>query len=204
MYCHQMRVHMLNVAKEKAVDLGLHNLETQIADACALSFDDNTFDAVSCRLGFMFFPDMQLAASEMARVLKPGGRIATTVWGNPSNNFWVTCMMQNIKKYIDVPTPPDGAPGMFRCAEPGSMSDMFSKVGLKNVSEKGIKGKMNCDSAEEYWNFMTDIAAPFVAALSSADENTVEHIKQEVIESMNDRYPDSSIDTESIIIYGEK
>ena len=116
---------MLGVASDKAAELGLQNLETKIADVSELPFSDNSIDAISCRFGFMFFPDMVLATQEMKRVLKPGGRIATTVWGMPEKNFWVTCMMQNIKNYIEVPAPPEGAPGMFRCAKPGIISDIF-------------------------------------------------------------------------------
>jgi len=195
---------MLQVASEKARDKGLRNLETQIADACELPFDDNRFDAISCRLGFMFFPDMLLAAEQMVRVLKPGGRIAITVWGIPEKNFWVTCMMQNIKKHIEVPSPPDGAPGMFRCAAPGLISNLFKQAGLKNISEKDMEGHMDCENAEQYWDFMTEIAAPFVAALSKTDEETKQKVKLGVIQSMNEKYPNTNIDTSAIMIYGEK
>ena len=75
--------HMLEVAKEKAAAEGITNVEFREADAHALPFADNAFDEVSCRMGFMFFPDMQQAANEMTRVLKPGGRIATSVWAGP-------------------------------------------------------------------------------------------------------------------------
>jgi len=196
---------MLEVAKEKAENRGINNLETQIADACELPFADNTFDAVSCRLGFMFFPDMQMAAAEMLRVLKPGGRLATTVWGVAEKNFWVTCISKNIKKYIEMPTPPEGAPGMFRCASAGLVAGLFDKVGLRNILEEEIPGKINCSSAEEFWNFQTEIAAPFVGALSTADDETVQKIKTGVVDNINERYPDqTSIDTSGILIYGEK
>ena len=184
---------MLNVASEKAAASGIKNLETKLADACELPFDDNSFDVVSCRFGFMFFPDMLLAAQEMARVLKPGGRIATTVWGSPDKNFWITCMMQNIKNHIEMPTPPEGAPGMFRCAKPGFVSDLFEKAGLGNISESEATGKIICRDAEEYWDFMTEIAAPFVEALSHTDEETKESIRVDVINSLNEKYPDHQI-----------
>jgi len=131
---------MLQVAREKAEASEITNLETRIADACELPFDDNTFDVVSCRLGFMFFPDMLLATKEIARVLKPSGRIATTVWGDPEKNFWVTCMVQNIKKYIETPTPPEGAPGIFRCSEIGLIAELFKQAGLMNIVEKEVSG----------------------------------------------------------------
>src|SRR5690242_8754503 len=81
---------MLAVAREKAEKQHIGNYETQIAGVSELPFPDNTFDAVSCRFGLMFFPDMQAAVQEMRRVLKPGGRIAIAVWDKPENNFWVT------------------------------------------------------------------------------------------------------------------
>jgi len=72
---------MLDVARDNASKKGITNYETLACDVCELPFADETFDVVSCRFGFMFFPDMLLAAKEMARVLKPRGRIATSVWG---------------------------------------------------------------------------------------------------------------------------
>ena len=196
---------MLQVASEKAAERGIKNLETKVVDACEIPFADNTFDAISCRLGFMFFPDMLLAAKEMTRVLKSGGRIAITVWGSPEKNFWITCIMQNIKNYIEMPPPPEGAPGMFRCAKAGIVSELFKQAGLKNISEKEIIGKMNCHNAEEYWDFMTDIAAPFVEALSHTDGETKEKIRVGVVNSMNEKYPgNTAIDTSGIIICGEK
>jgi ubiquinone/menaquinone biosynthesis C-methylase UbiE len=196
---------MLAVSREKADVAGIDNIEIQIADACELPYQNNSFDAVSCRLGFMFFPDMHQAAAEMVRVLKPGGRLATTVWGPAEQNFWVTCISQNIKKYIDMPTPQEGAPGMFRCARQGLLSGIFENLGLVDIAEAEIPGKINCSSAEEYWNFMTEIAAPFVGALSTADDQTVAKIKDGVIEAIDERYPnETSIDTSGILIYGEK
>ena len=70
---------MLSTADEKAKGLGLNNYNTLVADVCELPFGNDTFNKVSCRMGFMFFPDMQLAANEMYRVLKPGGKLAISV-----------------------------------------------------------------------------------------------------------------------------
>ena len=102
-------------------------------------------------------------------------------------------------------TPSEGAPGMFRCAAEGLMTNLFDQLGLKYIVEEEITGKINCSSAEEYWDFMTEIAAPFVGALSNADDESVQRIKEGVINSINERYPDeTSIDTNGILIYGEK
>jgi ubiquinone/menaquinone biosynthesis C-methylase UbiE len=184
---------MLKIATENAADRGIKNIETLACDVCELPFEDNTFNAVSCRFGFMFFPDMLLAAKEMVRVLKPGGRIVTSVWDAPEKNFWVTAIMGTINRNIDMPALPPGAPGMFRCAKSNLMSDIFREAGLTNISEKEVPGKMNCQTTDVYWNLMTEVAAPVVAALSKADAAMKDKIKAEVYEALNQKFPDGNV-----------
>ena len=192
---------MLVIAKENASRRGINNIETIACDVCELPFADNSFDAISCRFGFMFFPDMQLAANEMARVLKPGGRIATSVWNIPEKNFWVTAIMGTINKNMELPAPPPGAPGMFRCAKPGLIVSLFEKAGFKNCTEKEVASKINCGTTETYWNMMTEIGAPIVAALSKADDTMQKKIKDEVFQLVNQRYPGNvAIDASAIVI----
>ncbi|UOK42340.1 MULTISPECIES: class I SAM-dependent methyltransferase [Flavobacterium] len=197
---------MLEIARENASLRGIKNIETVVCDVCELPFPDNTFDAISCRFGFMFFPDMELAAKEMVRVLKPGGKIATSVWNIPEKNFWITAMMGTIHKNMELRPPPPGLPGMFRCAKEGMMTDLLSQSGLKNVSQNEVLGKLNSKTADNYWNMITEIAAPVVAALASADDAMKAKIKQEVYDLVNQKYPDGNvvIDASSIVIYGEK
>jgi len=197
---------MLEIARENAAKRGIKNIEIHACDVCELPFDDNTFDAISCRKGFMFFPDMLIAAKEMTRVLKPGGRIAASVWNVPEKNFWITAIMGTISRNIELPPLPPGAPGMFRCAEDGFMSDLFSKAGLKNISLYEITGKLNSKTTDVYWEMMTDIGAPIVAALNSADDDLREKIKNEVYQVVNEKYPDGNVimDSSAIVIYGEK
>ncbi len=197
---------MLEIARENATKRGINNIETRVCDVCELPFADNTFDAISCRFGFMFFPDMLLAAKEMVRVLKPGGKIATSVWNVPDKNFWVTAIGSTINKNMQLPPPPPEAPGMFRCAKSGLIQDLFQQVGLKNTSEKEVTGKLNSGTTDVYWNMMTEVAAPFVAALSKADDAMKEKIKREVYQVVNQKYPDGKImiDASALVIYGEK
>jgi ubiquinone/menaquinone biosynthesis C-methylase UbiE len=197
---------MLKIASEKASLRKIKNLRTVACDISNLPFPDNQFDSISCRFGFMFFPDMLIAAKEMMRVLKPGGRIATTVWNVPEKNFWITAIMSSINKNIVIPPAPSEAPGIFRCAKSGFIGNLFKKAGLKNISEQELGGKMDFGSPEVYWNYMTEVVAPVATALSNASNKVKENIKSEVLESINQRYPDGkiTIDSNALLIYGEK
>ncbi|HET7119507.1 MAG TPA: class I SAM-dependent methyltransferase [Hanamia sp.] len=198
--------NMLNVARENASKRGITNVEFQTCDVSELPFADNTFDAVSCRMGFMFFPDMLLAAKEIRRVLKPGGRFCTAVWSGPEKNFWVTAIGGTINKNMQLSPPPPGAPGMFRCAGSGLMINILNQAGFKNTSERELTCKLKCGTAADFWTMMTEIAAPFVAALNNADDAMKEKIKAEVYELVNEKYPGENIimDGSSIVVYGEK
>ncbi len=195
---------MLQVAVEKAAAAGIHNVEFREADANALPFADNSMDGVSCRFGFMFFPDLQRAANEMARVLKPGGRIAVAVWAGPEQNFWITGMMQNIKKRIDVPPVQPGAPGMFRCAAPGFMAGLLTNAGLKEATEKPVTSTYDLNGGAAYWDMITEIAAPFVSALQGVDPTIVAQIKADVVAAMDERFPDGKITGMATVITAVK
>lgn len=181
---------MLEVAAENAARRGVTNFQTKQCDGGALPFADNSFDAVLCRFGFMFFPDVDLSVKEFARVTRPGGRVCAAVWEAPDKNSWATTIMGTISKHVDMPTPPPGSPGLFRCAAPGFMEAVFRKGGLKDIAVTHVVGELRFKSAEEYWSFMTEIAAPVVAGLTKADEPTRKKIESMVLDLARKTSPD--------------
>lgn len=197
---------MLVIARENAQKAGIKNIEFSVSDVCELPFPDNTFDAISCRMGFMFFPDMLLAAKEMVRVLKPGGRIAVSVWTGPDKNFWFSGIMGIIKQNMELPTPPLGSPGMFRCAKDGLISDLFIQAGLKDISQTEIPTKLKCQTAETYWSFVSEVVGPVVSALSTADSAMKEKIKSETFQLVNQKYAEGKvlIDASAFVISARK
>lgn len=192
---------MMEIAREKAIAKELSNIETVICDASDLPFENGSFDAVSCRFGFMFFPDIQLAANEIYRVLKPGGRFATTVWNFPEKNFWVTAIMGTIMRLMEIPPPPPEVPGMFRCCKPGRMRDILEKAGFNDIEEREVLSTLKTKSVDEYWEMMTEIGASVVAALSQADEGMRSKIKEEVFRLIKQKCPETvSLEASAIAI----
>ena len=91
-----LSVEMLDIAARRAIAQGILNFETRVCSADNLPFDDATFDSVSVRFGYMFFPAVAAATAEFVRVLKPGGRVCASVWVEPESNPWTTIAMDAI------------------------------------------------------------------------------------------------------------
>ncbi|MCU1549097.1 MAG: methyltransferase type 11 [Arthrobacter sp.] len=171
---------MLRVAAEKAAVMGLENVRTAVSDAGALPFADDTFDAVFCRFGFMYFPELSAAMREMVRVAKPGARISAAVWSRAQENPWAGLIVGTIARHTELPVPLAGTSGLFRCAAVGYMSRLFTEAGLRDVSERKVSTDMVQESPENYWEFITEIAATVVTALAQADEAGRELIRSDV------------------------
>jgi demethylmenaquinone methyltransferase / 2-methoxy-6-polyprenyl-1,4-benzoquinol methylase len=77
-------INMLEIGKKKITVGGLDGrISMQVGDAQALAFPDNTFDAATIAFGIRNVPDRALGLREMARVVKPGGRVAVLELGEP-------------------------------------------------------------------------------------------------------------------------
>ena len=172
---------MLDIAARRARVQGIANVETKLCSANDLPFDDATFDSVSVRFGYMFFPDMAKATAEFARVLKPGGRLCSSVWVKPEENPWTAIAMQAIAtEAVVAPPDPDG-PNMFRCAAPGFVTALYEGAGLRDVVEWDVEVELVTRSPEQYWEMISEHVSLAAAALQQIDEPAQERIRTTAI-----------------------
>ena len=87
---------LLEAARVRAQAEG-HMIRFQEADAENLPFPDASFDTVMSSFGVMFTPDQEKAASELARVCKPGGKIGMANWTPDS---FIGQVFKTIGKYV--------------------------------------------------------------------------------------------------------
>ena len=73
--------NLIELAKTKARERGLENIEFRVADMLDLDLAPSTFDVVICVFGIFFVPDMQQAIQTLWKLVRPGGRLAITTWG---------------------------------------------------------------------------------------------------------------------------
>jgi SAM-dependent methyltransferase len=80
---------------DQAASIGASRpLQWQQADAMRLPFPDQSFDAVVCQFGAMFFPDRPKAFAEARRVLRPGGVFLFNVWDSIDQNEFAATVTQ--------------------------------------------------------------------------------------------------------------
>ena len=99
-----------------------HAIRFQEADAENLPFPDASFDAVMSTFGVMFTPNQDKAASELARVCKPGGRIGLANWTPES---FVGQLFRIIGRYIP-PAPGVKSPAMWGTKT--RLDELFGKI----------------------------------------------------------------------------
>lgn len=175
---------MLHVAEEKADVRGLANVSFTVCDAAELPFRDGTFDAVLCRFGFMFFPQMRAALKEMVRTARPGARITAAVWGRAAENPWATLILGTLAQHTELPRPPAEMPGLFRCSASGFMARLYRDAGLVQVAERKISTDLIHESPESYWQFMTDIATTVAMGLAKAGPEAQSLIRSDVFQML--------------------
>ena len=81
---------MVEAARRRAEELGASNIEFRTMDAERMDLADDSVDGVVCRWGYMLMADPVAALRETRRVLRPGGRVAFSVWGDPAANPWAS------------------------------------------------------------------------------------------------------------------
>jgi len=173
---------MLEIAERRAGEHGLTNVETAVCSADDLPFGDATFDSVSVRFGYMFFPDLAKATAELARLLRPGGRVCSSVWIRPEGNPWTSIPMRAVAAETTVPAPDPDAPSMFRCATPGYVSALYGAAGLRDVAEWDVDVVLTTESAEQYWEVVSEHVSSAVVALGQVDEPARARIRAAVID----------------------
>jgi ubiquinone/menaquinone biosynthesis C-methylase UbiE len=175
---------MLEVAARRAAAQGITNVETRVCSADDLPFEDASFDSVSVRFGFMFFPDLPQATADLVRVLRPGGRLAASVWVKPEANPWTTIPMQAIATEVALPPVDRDRPNMYRCSGQGQVSALFTGAGLRDVSEWDVPIEMVTDSPEQYWEVISDHVSLVSAALQQVDAAARDRISTHAVDKV--------------------
>jgi SAM-dependent methyltransferase len=167
---------MVEVAKRRALELGIDGVEFDVLDAQALDLPDWCVDAVVCRWGFMLMPDPAAALRETRRVLRPAGRLAFSVWGPPEGNPWAAIVARELVAAGHMDPPSAGRPGIFALADPAQIETLVVEAGFEPPAITEVPMRWLFDSFDDYWAFTLDKAgalAMVIEKLPAAEQDAV-------------------------------
>jgi len=141
--------NLLELARSKAEQQNLTNVQFQSGDITQLPFEDRCFDVAVCVFGIFFVPDMTSALSELKRVLRPAGKLAITTWGprlfEPANTaFWNA--VRNFR-----PDLYKGFNPWDRISEVEDLRSLLAAVGFEDLKIVAESGTQPVDSPADWW-----------------------------------------------------
>jgi SAM-dependent methyltransferase len=190
---------MVEVARRRAATLGLKGIEFAVEDAANLTLHDDSVDGIICRFGVMLVPDMEGAAAEIARILRPDGRVVLAVWASSRVNPWITA---GGRAALDLgfTDPPDyDAPGPFRLSEPALLRSVIEGGGLEVELIEEVAVTWEAESAEAWWNATRDTSrmlATLLERLTPAEVAALRERAQELLQEF--AAPDGSLSVPGI------
>jgi SAM-dependent methyltransferase len=141
-------------------------------DLEALPFADASFDAVTAVNSIFYAADMGRAMQELARVVRPGGRVVITAWGPPERCEVMTDVFAAVAPLM--PPPPPGLPAAHPGAlsRPGELAALLERAGLRFVDEGEVACPIVFPSAEVSWRAHRS-AGPNQVAIAHSGEAAV-------------------------------
>ena len=148
---------MLREAVWRADAAGLSNIEFREMDAERPDLESVAFDAILCRWGFMFVPDLEGSLRRLLALLKPGGRLAAAAWGAPEA---VPFLQTSARAVAEVAPLPDAAVSLlhpFRLSDSAVLIGAMERAGFAEVSREEVRVTFEFTSAQEYTRFRRDM-----------------------------------------------
>jgi ubiquinone/menaquinone biosynthesis C-methylase UbiE len=171
---------LIDTAKERAQEQGLE-IDYRVGDCEKLDVEDGTFDTVSSTCGVMFAPDHEATAGELARIVKPGGRVGLANWTPEGGLAKMFGMMKPF-----APPPPEGAGVPFQWGSEDHvqelLGDAFDLELERHVSHLRI------GSGEDYWQLFSSSYGPTKTLAESLEDDRRDEFHQAWVDFFESNY----------------
>lgn len=137
---------MADAAQRRLSEAEVHGVavaaDVATADLVAVAGEGQLFDAAHSRFGLMFFPDPKAAFANIFRALRPGGRLAASVWQHLDRNPWMMLTTATAMQILGIERPPlpgPGTPGPFSLADPEATAALLTGAGFTDVTIDSVE-----------------------------------------------------------------
>jgi SAM-dependent methyltransferase len=181
--------NLLEVAAERTPAADLH-----VGDIDTIPHTDESFDVVTAFNSIQYAVDPAQAVAELARVCRPGGRVAIGVWGDPAR-----CETESLfARLRSLAPPPPGTPAPLACSDPGVVEGLLEKAGLRVTGGAEVPCAMTFRDIDHAMTAHTS-AGPLQKVIDAAGEDAVRDVIAAVLEA--DRKPDGALRQDNVFRY---
>jgi SAM-dependent methyltransferase len=160
---------MVAAARRRAEEVGVQNTEFRVLDAERMDLATNSVDGVLCRWAYMLMIDPVAAFAETRRVLRPGGRLAFSVWAARERNPALSLVGGVLESQGHIPPPDPGAPSAFAMADRGRIRELVVGAGFAEPEIEEVSFRWPFADRDAYWRYVTETSAstsPVLRALA--------------------------------------
>jgi SAM-dependent methyltransferase len=153
-------------------------------DAMNLTYDDNSFDAVTIGFGILHVPDPISVLVEVHRVLRLGGRLSFSVWHGPTIPSVLGDLFQVIGSHGDpsVQLPP--GPGLHDYADPEIVVPALTTAGFSNISQTVVHNVVETNNADDIVTLFMEGTVRGGILLRSQPPSALANIRAAMIEQI--------------------
>jgi ubiquinone/menaquinone biosynthesis C-methylase UbiE len=174
---------MLEVTRRRGGEVGLANVDYRVIDAERIELDSASVDGVLCQSTYMLVGDPAAALAETRRVLRPGGRLALSVWGAPERNPWASIGGMILVERGHMPPPEPGAPGVFSMASEERTRALLDGAGFGSVRAEEVPVRFAFRDLDDYEQWVIDVAGPFAMVVRGLPEDEREVLRARLAEA---------------------
>ena len=187
---------MLKRAKESAVEMSITNTSFKCVDVQTEDLGDQIYSSAFSRFGVMFFEDSVAAFKNINKSLISGGYLSFVCWQSPAVNPWQSLFIQEVKKYLDLPSPPPRSPGPFAFMESEYVSSILEESKFQDITIEGHEAEVNMFSGRSLSDSVKDYISinPVVTQmLKESSENQIAEIVNSGIEAFSPYYSEKGL-----------
>ena len=171
---------MIETTRRQMDSCGLENIEVRRVDGEKLDIEDDVFDAAFCALGLMYMPEPANGLAEMRRVVKPGGKVAATVWGERRHCAW-----SGIFPIVDAEVHSEVCPLFFSLGAHDALINTMTNAGLKQVEQSRLSVLLSFTDAATLLSAQIDGGAVALAA-KRFDKKTRSRVEISFLDSVDE------------------
>ena len=173
---------MVEVARRRGAELGLRSVEYRVMDAEHTELEADSVDGVLCRFAYMLMEDPAEALAEALRVLRPGRRLALSVWGAAKRNPWATILPGLLLEAGHLPPPKPGDPDPFSMASEDRTRGFLEDAGFTNIRTEEVSVHFDYSDVDDFLSYASD-TSPFGMVLRQLPEGEGATIQRQLGEA---------------------